>query len=766
VADVFISYSQRAPEPTVELAAALLDRGYSPTYDVNLLPGDVFGAVIMGEIDAAKAVVTIWSEPALTSTWVPAESQRAHDQKKLVCVRTAEVNPNRLPIPFNAVNTPLYTEIDGIVAKLQKLGCRPSGVAESELTPEDVLARHALRDWSTHIGKSQVTAEIEAFLQTYRTLPMYKRLAQARLDLLRAGEAGAAPAPAPAVRIVRPEDVTIRIDAGMHLAPIKRIAVTADGKMLATGSDDKTVRLWSLPGGEQIRTLRPRIAEGDVGKIYAVAIDPAGRWTAAGGWTGNDGQYFVNIFDNKDGVLTARLGPLPNVVHDLAVSPDGMRLAAGLGGGDGVCVWTNRFGAWTDPIAIGPYGGAVYGLTFAQDGRLAVTCYDGYVRLYAPDMRLLASTKAPSNTRLFGVAFSPDGSVLAVGSRDIPNIDVFDSATLEPLWRANTTGIANPISNVAWLNGGRLAAGGIHWDNRNNRPVFAWSDAGRGQRDAWPGGQDTIMDIAAHSDGGVVFGGADPAFGLISADGDLALWRGPPNADLRGKLRENFLVSADGKQIRFGLGAGARQPHLFDVAARTLVVSATAPKDLAPPNTDRLKVDGWEDTVSPILLRKGLFKTTQVPLPLERYEMSRSLAVAPDAKSFALGTAWSLRCYTAAGVIVWNRSVPSDVWGLHVARRGRLILAAYGDGTIRWHRASDGAELLALFVHVPADPNAQKQWILFTPKGYYDCSPGADSLIGWHLNRGDDEEADFYPAETFASTFKKPSVIDTALNDC
>ena len=77
MADVFISYSQRAPEPTQTLAAELIQHGIDAWFDVNLLPGQAFGRVIDGEIDRAKAIITIWSRPALTSIWVPAESERA-----------------------------------------------------------------------------------------------------------------------------------------------------------------------------------------------------------------------------------------------------------------------------------------------------------------------------------------------------------------------------------------------------------------------------------------------------------------------------------------------------------------------------------------------------------------------------------------------------------------------------------------------------------------------------------------------------------------
>jgi hypothetical protein len=53
--------------------------------------------------------------------------------------------------------------------------------------------------------------------------------------------------------------------------------------------------------------------------------------------------------------------------------------------------------------------------------------------------------------------------------------------------------------------------------------------------------------------------------------------------------------------------------------------------------------------------------------------------------------------------------------------------------------------------------------VLWTPEGYYDCSPGGEELIGWHVNRGKAEAANFYPAAQFAATFYRPDVIDELL---
>lgn len=68
------------------------------------------------------------------------------------------------------------------------------------------------------------------------------------------------------------------------------------------------------------------------------------------------------------------------ILH-LAWSPDGGRLAAMLGGGQGLrCYDTD---AWTEQ-ADTDYGDHAYGAAFAADGRLVTSCWDGKVRLYAP----------------------------------------------------------------------------------------------------------------------------------------------------------------------------------------------------------------------------------------------------------------------------------------------------------------------------------------------------------------------------------------------
>ena len=65
--------------------------------------------------------------------------------------------------------------------------------------------------------------------------------------------------------------------------------------------------------------------------------------------------------------------------------------------------------------------------------------------------------------------------------------------------------------------------------------------------------------------------------------------------------------------------------------------------------------------------------------------------------------------------------------------------------------------LLNIFV------GAKDEWIMWTPKGYYDCSPGADRLIGWHVNQGPAKPAKFFQAGQFRKKMYRPDVINAII---
>jgi Caspase domain len=57
-----------------------------------------------------------------------------------------------------------------------------------------------------------------------------------------------------------------------------------------------------------------------------------------------------------------------------------------------------------------------------------------------------------------------------------------------------------------------------------------------------------------------------------------------------------------------------------------------------------------------------------------------------------------------------------------------------------------------------------ERWVVWTPEGHYDCSAGGEDLIGWLVNRGQEHEADFFPASKFREQFYRPDVIQRVLS--
>lgn len=557
--------------------------------------------------------------------------------------------------------------------------------------------------------------------------------------------------------IARAEEVPtrplLRIETGMHTAAIWRIDADAAGRFLVTGSEDKTARVWDLATGKLLRTLRPPIGEGNEGKIYAVAMSPDGELVAAAGWTGYgwEGTNSIYLFERRSGRLIRRLPGMPEVVKDLKISPDGSRLAATLGGPNGLRVFDLPDGREVGKDA--SYDADGSGAAFATDGRLATASFDGRIRLYDRDLRLIASASMEGGQRPYSLAFSPDGRRIAVGYEDVPRVDVLDASDLHQLYAPDVTGTNFALGSVAWsADGAALYAAGRFRDLKQGyQPIRRWAEGGRGVFQDLAGPGNSVFDLLALPGGRLAFSSADPSWGVLDASGKTALSQ---RSDLAifWHLNDGFGVDADGSAVRFAYELQGGRPARFSLAGRRIVLDPPLDSRLVAPRTSSpdFRVTGWEGTNDPRL--DGL------PLPLDPLEVARSLAIAPDGQSFLLGTEWKLRSYAKNGSLRWSAPGPGLAWAVNLTADGRLAVAGFSDGTIRWYRANDGQELLAFFPHADG-----KRWVLWTPGGTYDASIDGENLIGWLVNNGMDREADFFPISQFRARFRKPEAIDLVL---
>ena len=552
------------------------------------------------------------------------------------------------------------------------------------------------------------------------------------------------------------QEPVLRIETGMHTAAITEIGIDATNRFLVTASFDKTVRLWELPSGRLLRTLRVPIGEGNDGKLYAVAISPDGETIAVGGFTASarDGGSNIYLFDRATGTLIKRIGGLPNVVTYLTYSHDGQYLAATLGDNGFRIYSSESYALAGEDQACGDSG---LSADFDRAGRLVTACYDGFIRLYAPvadgPPQLLFKRKIPGG-QPFSAKFSPDGSRIAVGSAGSVKVAVLAARDLTPLYTPDTSGISNgDLASVAWSSDGKtLYAGGYYVDpslSASSRVIRAWTDGGRGDYRDVEAAHDRITHLLPLNDGGVIYSSGDPAFGIIDARVRRTLFVAAQKADYRVGY-SSFLISSDGTGIQFGYQLFGQAPAHFSVTSRRLEMG-TANSDWHAPitNAKGLVITDW---------REAFPKLNGKTLTLNPNELSRALAIAPDNRGFLIGGSWSLNLFDRMGNLLWRVPAPDTTWAVNVTGDCKTAVAAFADGTIRWYRMEDGQELLAFY------PCAdRKRWVTWTPGGYYDASPDAEELIGWHLNNGRDMAADYFPIKQVKSFFYRPDVVAETL---
>ena len=151
---------------------------------------------------------------------------------------------------------------------------------------------------------------------------------------------------------------------GGHGDVIDSVAISPDGQLVASGSEDWSVKLWRLSDGVLVRTLSAQ------GPVCSVAFSPDGQKIAAGTGHGQSGGDVVQVWSVADGALLRILtGAAHTPVYSVAFSPDGSILAAGAD--------------------------------------------DGTIRLWRVADGVLVRTLQGSDYRVLSVSFAPDGDTLA-----------------------------------------------------------------------------------------------------------------------------------------------------------------------------------------------------------------------------------------------------------------------------------------------------------------------------------------------------------------
>ena len=113
--------------------------------------------------------------------------------------------------------------------------------------------------------------------------------------------------------------------AAAHLGGVKAVQFSPDGKMLASGGNDKTAKLWDITGGKPVLAHK---LEGHSGPVYAVAFSPDSKHLGTGSGVPKKSGY-VQIWDTGTGKAEYKLEGHNDVVTSLVFHPKTDHLASG-----------------------------------------------------------------------------------------------------------------------------------------------------------------------------------------------------------------------------------------------------------------------------------------------------------------------------------------------------------------------------------------------------------------------------------------------------
>jgi WD40 repeat protein len=298
---------------------------------------------------------------------------------------------------------------------------------------------------------------------------------------------------------------------------VRGVVWSPDGQRLATASSDRTVRIWDTGSGSELAVLHAHDAE-----IWGVVWSPDGRRLATA-----SRDSTARIWDIKTNCELAVLRGHGDAVRGVAWSPDGRRLATG--SYDRTArIWNGHNGG--ELAVLHGHGRQVQGVAWSPDGRrLATASIDRTARIWDTESGSELVVLHGHDAEVREVAWSLDGRRLATASvdRTARIWDVIGGVELMALHGHNGW-----VRGVAWSPDGHLLATASNdrtariWDTRGNSELAAlyghhgwvsavvWSPGGRRLATASSDGTARVWDADDGSELAVLHGHNDEVRGL------------------------------------------------------------------------------------------------------------------------------------------------------------------------------------------------------------------------------------------------------------
>jgi WD40 repeat protein len=313
--------------------------------------------------------------------------------------------------------------------------------------------------------------------------------------------------PTPKVETLTPSSTekTLQLQQTLtgHSDSVSSVAYSPNGQTLASGSWDKTIKLWNVKTGNLLQTLTSHSND-----INSVAYSPDGQTLAS---ASNDKT--IKLWNVKTGKLLQTLEGHSNLVNSVAYSPDGQTLASGSVDST-IKLWNVKTGNLLQTLEghsyLGGYSYSVLSVAYSPDGQtLASGSEDDTIKLWNVKTGNLLQTLEGHSIGVNSVTYSPDGQTLASGSSD-DTIKLWNVKTGNLL--QTLEGHSKRVLSVAYSpNGQTLASGSV--DNT----IKLWNVKTGNLLQTLEGHYILVYSVAYSPDGQTLASG--------SSDDTIKIWR-------------------------------------------------------------------------------------------------------------------------------------------------------------------------------------------------------------------------------------------------